>query len=120
MENINGKSRTSFRTLLCATIGLAVSVSPCFAQENQSASQEMQRLPFAAPPALEAQRRGFLCDSLVPEVCLDIYRRRMEQTPERILNEEPWDAAYIRFAPIPAPLNRCRGTRLRESACLLR
>ncbi len=46
MENINGKNRASFRWMpSCAIVGLlAASVSPCFAQENQSASQEMQRL----------------------------------------------------------------------------
>ena len=44
MENINGKSRASFRWMLsCAPMGLAASVSLCFAQENRSVSQEMQR-----------------------------------------------------------------------------
>src|SRR5258706_3483021 len=64
MENINGKNRASFRWMpSCAIVGLlAASVSPCFAQENQSASQEMQRLKemervLAARPALEAQWR---------------------------------------------------------------
>jgi hypothetical protein len=102
MENINGKSRASFRgMLLCATIGLAVSVSPCDAQESPQTKEQfllrqeqlrllerrraeeaearetrkkMQGLPFGAPPP-RAPSRPFLCDSAVPEVCLDIYRR---------------------------------------------
>jgi hypothetical protein len=101
MENINGKNRASFRWMLsCAVIGLlAASVSPCFAQENrQNASQEMQRLQemqrvLAAPLAPEAQWRGLVCDSLVLKVCVDIYRRRMEQMPERTLYEEPCHSA---------------------------
>jgi FtsH-binding integral membrane protein len=48
MENINGKGRASFRRiLLCATIGLAVSASVCFAQENQNTSHETATI-FAA------------------------------------------------------------------------
>jgi hypothetical protein len=71
MENIHGKSRARFSwTFSCATMGLAVSVSLCFAQGDRS-PQELQRVqPFA-------------CDSLDPKVCLDIYQRRMEQLPER-------------------------------------
>jgi hypothetical protein len=45
------------------TIGIAVIVSPCFAQGDRNAPQELQRVqPFA-------------CDSLDPKVCFDIYRR---------------------------------------------
>jgi hypothetical protein len=45
MANINGKSRASFRWMLsCATIGIAVTVSPCFAQGDRDAPQEPQRL----------------------------------------------------------------------------
>jgi hypothetical protein len=71
MENINGKIRASFRwTLSCATMGLAASVSLCFAQGDRNAPWELQRVqPFA-------------CDSLDPKVCFDIYQRRMEQLPE--------------------------------------
>jgi len=37
------KSRASFRwTVSCVAMGLAVSVSPCFAQGNQGAPQETQ------------------------------------------------------------------------------
>jgi hypothetical protein len=72
MEDINGKSRARFPWIFsCATIGLAVSVSLCFAQGDRNAPQELQRVqPFA-------------CDSLDPKVCLDIYQHRMEQPPER-------------------------------------
>jgi len=121
MANINEKIR---RMLTCATIGLALSVSPCFAQENQSASQEkgelrrlqeaakerLRRLQEAAKRAEEArealrkapgrqeaeveatraallevlrklgrQPEPFKCDSALPEVCWDIYRRRMRE-----------------------------------------
>jgi hypothetical protein len=74
MENISGKSLTRFPWMLsCMTIGLAVSVSLCFAQGDRDASQdELQRVqPFA-------------CDSLDPKVCLDIYQRRMERIPATI------------------------------------
>ena len=48
-------------------MGLAVSVSLCFAQGDRDISKERQRVqPFA-------------CDSLDPKVCLDIYQRRMGQ-----------------------------------------
>jgi hypothetical protein len=76
MENMNGKSRASFPwTFSCATMGLAVSVSLCFAQGDRNTSQELQRLQ-------EAQRLLGPCDSLDPKVCLDIYQRGMEQPPE--------------------------------------
>jgi hypothetical protein len=72
MANINGGSQASFRWVLSsATMGLAASVSLCFAQGDWDTSKELQRVqPFA-------------CDSLDPKVCLDIYQRRMEQPPER-------------------------------------
>jgi hypothetical protein len=71
MENINGKSRASFRWILSrATIGLVVSISPCFAQGNRDASQETQRLGTALP-----EITPFKCDSLDPKVCFDIYWR---------------------------------------------
>jgi hypothetical protein len=77
MANINRKSQASFRWMLsCATIGIAVMVSPCFAQGDRDASQEAQRLQ-------EVQRLLGPCDSLDPKVCFDIYQRRMEQLPER-------------------------------------
>jgi hypothetical protein len=71
MENINGESRASFRwMLLCATIGIAVIVSPCFARGDRDATELQRVQPFA-------------CDSLDRKICLDIYRRRIEQLPER-------------------------------------
>jgi hypothetical protein len=72
MANVNGGSQASFRWMLsCATMGLAASVSLCFAQGDRDTATELQRVqPFA-------------CDSLDPKVCLDIYQRRMEQLPER-------------------------------------
>jgi hypothetical protein len=72
MANINGESQASFRWMLsCATIGIAVIVSPCFAQGDRDTSKELPRV------------KPFACDSLDPKVCLDIYQRRMEQLPER-------------------------------------
>ena len=77
MENINGKSRASFPwTFSCVTMGLAVSVSFCFAQGNRDASRDLQRVQ-------EVQRLLGPCDSLDPKVCFDIYQRRTEQLPER-------------------------------------
>jgi acyl-CoA thioesterase-1 len=71
MENSNGKSRASFPwTFSCVTMGLAVSVSLCFAQGNGDASQELQRVQAM-------QRLLGPCDSLDPKVCFDIYQRRM-------------------------------------------
>jgi hypothetical protein len=111
MENINGKSRASFRwTFSCATMGLAVSVSLCFAQTSQEMQrvQEIQRLvtapPETAPPETATP---FLCDSLDPKVCLDIYRRRLEQTPERIPDNKAWPGGEFGQATAPfgkAPL----------------
>jgi hypothetical protein len=78
---------------------------------NRDALQEMQRV-------WEMQRLFGVCDSLMSEPCLGIYRRFMQQAPERIPNKEPWDAAQIRVAPIPPDLDKlCRGTGLPESAC---
>jgi hypothetical protein len=76
MENISGKGRTSFRWMLpCATMGLAVSVSLCFAQGDRDTSKELQRLG-TAPPEITP----FKCDSLDPKVCLDIYQRKLEKS----------------------------------------
>lgn len=78
MENIDGKSRASFRWVLpCVATCLAASVSLCFAQGNRDASQGLQRVQ-------EVQRLLGPCDSLDPKVCFDIYQRRMEQLPEPI------------------------------------
>src|SRR5260221_342790 len=58
MENINGKSRASFPwTLSCVTMGLAASVSLCFAQGDRDASRELQHVQ-------EVQRLLGPCDSL--------------------------------------------------------
>jgi hypothetical protein len=71
MENINGKLRPRWM-LLFATMGLAVSVSPCFAQGNREGQLVTAPSEAVAP---------FACDSLDPKVCLDIYQRRMERIP---------------------------------------
>jgi hypothetical protein len=65
MENINGKCQPPLM-LLCATMGLAVSVSLCFAQGDR----EVQLV--TAPPEITTP---FKCDSLDPKVCFDIYWR---------------------------------------------
>jgi hypothetical protein len=85
MGNINGNGRTRFqRMLLCATMGLAVSVSLCFAQGNRDdvslelRFQEMTRLITVPPEKV----KPLVCDSLAPEVCFDIYRRRMERAAD--------------------------------------
>src|SRR5260370_12957199 len=118
MDDVDGKSRADFRwTLSCATMGRAVSASLCFAQGNQGVPHEMQRLQemqrlVTAPPATATPWREFLCDSRVPEGCLDIYRRRMEQAPKRILYDERWAGGARIFAPLPQTLGElCRGTR---------
>jgi hypothetical protein len=86
MENINGKSRASFRWMLsCAMVRLAISISPCFAQGNRDASQEMYGLG-TVPPEITTP---FKCDSLDPKVCFDIYLRRMERTEGVLYNEYP-------------------------------
>jgi hypothetical protein len=79
MENIHGKHRWM---LLCATIGLGVSVSLCFAQGNQ------ERQLVTAPPETAAP---FPCDSIDPKVCFDIYQRRMERIPAPILSDDQGD-----------------------------
>jgi hypothetical protein len=85
-------------------MGLAVSVSLCFAQTSQELQrvQEMQRL-VTAPPEIATP---FSCDSLDPKVCFDIYRRRMEQPP-RIPDNKAWPAGEFGQAMAPfgkAPL----------------
>jgi hypothetical protein len=132
MENINGKSRASFRRMLsCAAMGLAASVSLCFAQDNRSA-QEMQRLWDAKEmqrlwemqSIRDAPQQPFTCDSLDPKVCFDIYRRRMEQPAERNAWPGEFGQATVPFGKPPLPSLfklpsklQCRGTRLPESAC---
>jgi hypothetical protein len=100
MENINGKGRPSFPwTFSCVTMGLAVSVPLCFAQTLQELQrvQEMQRL-ITAPPEIATP---FLCDSLDPKVCLDIYQRRMEQLPER-MPDKGWPSREFSQATVGA------------------
>jgi hypothetical protein len=119
MENINGKYQPRWM-LLCATVCLIV--SPCLAHENQSTSQEMRRLQemlraFASSPALLAQPREFLCDSLAPEVCLDIYRRRLERIPAPILSDDQGDISVIAAGrpsfTLPSLKQLQSGTRIR-------
>jgi hypothetical protein len=76
MQNTNRISRAGLRS--CATIGLVVSVSPSFAADL-GASQGMQPLGTALREIMP-----FRCDSLDPQVCLDIYQRRMERIPANI------------------------------------
>ena len=84
MENINGKSRASFPwTFSCVTMGLAVSVSLCFAQGNRDASRELQRVQ-------EVQRLLGPCDSLDPKVCFDIYQRRMGEFGQAMFGKVPF------------------------------
>jgi hypothetical protein len=52
--------------------------------------------PSETPPSL-------LCNSLAPKVCFDIYRRRMERTPEPILYGESSAGGDIRVGPSAAP-----------------
>jgi hypothetical protein len=81
MRNINRISRT--RLLSCATVGLVVSISPCFAQGNRDASQDTA--PLEITP--------FKCDSLDPKVCFDIYWR--------LHNEPAPPSLDRRFLPQP-------------------
>jgi len=69
MENFNGKYQPPLM-ILCATMGLAISVSFCFAQGNREGQL------VAAPPEIAPQ---FPCDSLDPKVCFDIYLRRIQR-----------------------------------------
>jgi hypothetical protein len=94
MENISGKSRARFPwTFSCATMGLAVSVSLCFAQGNREAQI------VTAPPEITMPLK---CDSLDPEVCFDIYRRILQKsappTATRALN---WSTKleYLHYGP---------------------
>jgi hypothetical protein len=113
MENINGKSRASFPwTFSCVTMGLAVSVSLCFAQGNRDASRDLQRVQ-------EVQRLLGPCDSLDPKVCFDIYQRRTEQLPERI-PDKGWPSrefgqamfGKVRLLPL-SPKELQEGTRIK-------
>jgi hypothetical protein len=57
MRNINRINRA--RLLSCATIGLVISISPCFAQGNdRNASQEMQNLGTAPPEIMTPRWSG--------------------------------------------------------------
>jgi len=57
MENINANGQASFRWMpSCTIMGLVVSVSSCFAQENQGAAQGMKRVE-AEMKRLEQTRR---------------------------------------------------------------
>ena len=89
MENINGKSRASFPwTFSCVTMGLAASVSLCFAQGDRDASRELQRVQ-------EVQRLLGPCDSLDPKVCFDIYQRGMGQLTGRTpFKGLPWPSEF--------------------------
>jgi hypothetical protein len=87
MANISGEGQASFRRmLLCAAMGLAVSVSLCFAQGNREA-----QLVTAAPEITTP----FKCDSLDPKVCFDIYQRRMERIPAPIISDDQGDNGVI-------------------------
>jgi hypothetical protein len=106
MANTNGKSRASFGWALSGlAMGLAASVSLCFAQDNRSAQetqrlrdvQEMQRL-WEMQRIRDAPQQPFACDSLDPKVCFDIYRRRIEQPPER----KAWPAGEFGQATAPS------------------
>jgi hypothetical protein len=73
MENINGKSRASFRwMLLRATIGLLVSI-PTMLRAADLGTQGMQRLGTAPPEIMP-----FRCDSLDPKsvsIFMGVYSR---------------------------------------------
>ena len=86
MENIHGKHQPRWM-LLCATMGLAVSVSLCFAQGNREAQL------VTAPPEIAPHFPP--CDSLDPKVCFDIYERRMERMPPPILSDDQRDNSVI-------------------------
>jgi hypothetical protein len=78
MQNINRISQAGL--LSCATIGLLVSIWPCFAADLGVG---------AAPPEI----MPFRCDSLDPQVCFDIYYR---------LHKEPAPPSLDRrFLPQP-------------------
>jgi hypothetical protein len=96
MANINGKSRPRWM-LLCASMCLPVSVSPCFAQGNREA-QVVTPPPETATP--------FPCDSLDPKVCFDIYRRRMERIAAPIRSGDQGDNSVIAARQ---RLERCLG-----------
>ena len=112
MENINGKSRASFPwTLSCVTMGLAASVSLCFAQGDRDASRELQRVQ-------EVQRLLGPCDSLDPKVCFDIYQRGMGQLTGRTpFKGLPWPRGEFGQAmfgvKLPPPMELQYGTRIK-------
>jgi hypothetical protein len=83
MENINGKYQPLWM-LLCATMGLAVSVSLCFGADMDNREAQL----VTAPPETAAP---FPCESLDPKVCSDIYQRRMERIPAPILSDDQGD-----------------------------
>jgi hypothetical protein len=81
MQNINRISQAGL--LSCATIGLLVSIWPCFAQGG-SGCLATREFTFCAqglgtePPEITTP---FKCDSLDPQVCFDIYGRILKSTP---------------------------------------
>jgi hypothetical protein len=81
MENINGKYQPLLM-LLCATVGLAVSVSLCLGADMGNREAQLVSAPPETP---------FPCDSLDPKVCFDIYQRRMERIPAPILSDDQGD-----------------------------
>jgi len=113
MEKISGTGRASFRwTLSCAVIGLAVSVSPCYAQESPQEKEQllnrqeqlrvlekrraqqtlgkMQGLRFGAPSRHALPPAAVACDSLVAVDCFRALKRRMEkQRVEQPLRQTP-------------------------------
>src|SRR5262245_32803672 len=68
--------------------------------------QEMLRIQEADAlgQTQELHLRKFSCDRLVPETCFDIYRPRIEQTPERI----PTNVTAVPFGFPVTPENQER------------
>jgi hypothetical protein len=93
MENVIGKYRPRWM-LLWATMGLAVSVSVCFAQGNREAQLVTAPAETATP---------FPCDSLDPKVCFDIFLRRIERIPAPILSDNQGDNRERCLMATPEP-----------------
>jgi hypothetical protein len=96
MENINGKGRPRWM-LLCLTMCLPLSLSPCFAQGNREAQL------VTTPPEITP----FACDSLDPRVCFDIYQRHMERIPAPTRSDDQGDNGVLAIA---RRLERCLST----------